>query len=66
MQAYTKYDHCSLYSSKEMNLNIRVKVGVDTNVDRMMDERIENRIPISLHAKSKQDNNRGIRDDPSK
>ena len=32
----TNYHHCSLYGSLEMNLNIRVKVKVDTNVDRLM------------------------------
>ena len=50
MQAYTKYHHCSLYSSWEMNLNIRIKVRVDTNVDGLMDEQtnrwMENQIPI--------------------
>ena len=33
MKAYTKCNHCSLYSSSEMNLNIRVEVRVDANVD---------------------------------
>ena len=38
VQAYTKNHHCSLYSSWEINLNIRVEVRVDTNVDRLMNE----------------------------
>ena len=33
MQVYTKYHHCSLYSSWEMNLNIKFEVRVETNVD---------------------------------
>ena len=31
--AYTKYHHCSLYSSWEMNLNDKVKIRVDVNTD---------------------------------
>ena len=34
----TKYHHCSLYSSSEMNLNIRVKVRVDANFDGLTDK----------------------------
>ena len=33
MQAYISYHHCSFYSSWEINLNIRVEVRVDANVD---------------------------------
>ena len=35
MQGYTKYHHGSLNSSWEMDLNIRIEVWVDANVDRL-------------------------------
>ena len=44
-----------------MNSNIRVAVRDDTNVDglmdKQMDKRIENQIPILRHAKSRYDKN---------
>ena len=49
-----------------MNLNIRVYVRVDINVDGLMvelmdewtDERMENRTPILCHAKSRRNKKR--------
>ena len=51
MQAYTKYHHCSPYTSWEMKSNIRV----DANVDglRLTNKQMENQIPLSHHAKSR-------------
>ena len=40
----TKYHNCSLYSSWEMNLNIRVEVRDDANVDKLTDERTNERM----------------------
>ena len=58
VQAYTKFHHCSLYSSWEMNLNIRVEVRIDTNVDgRMSRRKTRSLYPAMLKAgitKSKQ------------
>ena len=61
MQAYTKYFPCTLYSSWEMKLNIRVEVRVDINVDGLTDKwttgqiKTKNWIPIWRHAKSRCD-----------
>ena len=35
-----------------MNLNIRVGVRVDANVSKLLDEWMENRIPVLRHAKN--------------
>ena len=51
VQAYTKCHHCSLYSSSEMNLNIKVKVRVDPNVEEQTNDR-QNTASL-YHAKLK-------------
>ena len=57
MQVYTKYHHCSLYSSLEMNLNIKFEVRVETNVDGLTNgQRTDRRKTRSLyHAMLKAD-----------